>query len=291
MTTPLKPPSSIEEQIKILKGRNLVIENEDYAKEVLARVNYYRLSAYGLGLHIDNCYKDGTRFETIYCLYEFDIKFRYVLLEAIENIEVMLRTKIAYHMAVKYGSQCHLDASLFYNAEYHNKFIEEFEKEKERQKDTAFVKHHNCKYEGKMPIWVAVELFSFGMLSRFYGNMNAEDQSVIASHFSTSPTYLRSWLKSLVEVRNICAHYGRIYNRMLNSTPKLYGEYKHIKPDRIFAVIVIIKRLLSDPASQRKFVLEIRALIEEYDEAVNLSFIGFPFEWKKLLGEYIETEE
>lgn len=289
MVTPLKPPQTFEQQIEILKERNLLIEDEAYAKMILARVNYYRLSAYGLGLHIDDKYKDGTRFETLYCLYEFDVKLRYLLLEAIEIIEIMFRTRIAYHMAIKYDSESHLNESLFYNAEYHKKFVEELTKERERQKDTAFVKHHDCKYEGRMPIWVVIELFSFGLLSRFYGNLQIEDQREIAKIFGTTPVYVRSWLKSLVEVRNICAHYGRIYNRILNSTPKLYSDHKHIKPDRIFAVIVVIKRLLSEATIQRNFVSKLKALIEEYDEDVNLNFIGFPDNWDKMLGEYIES--
>lgn len=290
MTVPLKPPRTFDQQIEILKSRNLIIKDELYAKQILARVNYYRLSAYGLGLHIDNQYKENIHFETLYRLYEFDVKFRYLLLEAIEVIEVMCRTRIAYHMAIKHGSESYLNKELFYDEGYHETFVQEFLKEKERQKDTAFIKHHDCNYEGRMPIWVAIEIFSFGVLSRFYGNLNVEDQRQIAKVFGTTPVYIRSWLKSLVEVRNICAHYGRIYNRILNSTPKLYSDHKHVKPDRIFAVIVVIKRLLNEPTIQRNFVSKLKALIEEYDKDVNLNFIGFPHNWNNILGEYIESK-
>ncbi len=290
MSTSLKPPCTFDQQIGILKSRNLIIEDEDYAKIILSRVNYYRLSAYGLGLHNNNIYEANIKFETLYRLYEFDVKFRYLLLEAIEVIEIMFRTQIAYHMSIKYGSLCHLNSAFFSKSEYHEKFIKEFAKEKERQKDTAFVKHHDCKYEGNMPVWVAVEIFPFGMLSRFYGNMKAEDQSKIAKKFSTTPIYVRSWLKCLVEIRNICAHYGRIYNRILNSTPRLYNDYKHIKPDRVFAAIIIIKRFLDEPTFQRIFALNLKTLLDEYKEDVNLSFIGFPKNWEELLGEYIVSD-
>lgn len=50
----------------------------------------------------------------------------------------------------------------------------------------------------------------------------------------------------LVEVRNICAHYGRMYNRILSSEPRLYREHSHVKRNRAFAVILVIKRLLND---------------------------------------------
>lgn len=154
---PLKSPRTYQEQIRILKERNLIINDESFAEAVLSRVNYYRLSAYGLGLHDNNKYKDNITFEIIYRLYEFDVRFRHLLLEVIEIIEVMFRTKIAYHMAIKYGCESYLDDSLFRVKKYHEKFLDDFEKEKHYQGDAAFVKHHEEKYGGKMPIWVAVE--------------------------------------------------------------------------------------------------------------------------------------
>lgn len=36
-----KPFKTFEEQINILKGRNLVIENDEYVKEILSQINYY----------------------------------------------------------------------------------------------------------------------------------------------------------------------------------------------------------------------------------------------------------
>lgn len=286
----LKPPSTYAEQIEILKERNLIVNDESFAKDVLSRVNYYRLSAYGLGLHENNQYKDGITFDRIYRLYEFDVKFRYLLLEVIEIIEVMFRTKIAYHIAIKYGSEAYLDGSLFREEKFHEKFLEEFAKEKYYQRDAAFVKHHEEKYGGKMPIWVAVEIFSFGMLSKYYGNMKEDDQWEIAGLFNAKPVYIRSWLKCLVEVRNICAHYGRIYNRILSSEPRLYREHSHIRRNRAFAVILVIKRLLNDNAFRRSFSSNLISLIEEFDDTVNLSFIGFPSDWQKILGEYIKSK-
>ena len=284
----LKPPLSYQEQIDLLKSRNLVIEDENFAAKILSHINYYRLSAYGLGLHAgDNKFKDNIKFDMLYRLYEFDVKIRYILLQAIEFTEIMFRTKISYHMAMKYGSDCYLDAQFFQKADFHEDFVAAFEMEKYHQRDTAFIKHHNETYGGKMPIWVAVEVFPFGMLSRFYWNMIIEDQREIANCFNTTPVFIRSWLKCLVDVRNICAHYGRIYNRILSSEPKMYSEHRHIPQRRIFAIILILKRLLNNLTAQKNFVFNIITLIEEYEDVINLSYIGFPEDWSKLLGEFI----
>ncbi len=82
-------------------------------------------------------------------------------------------------------------------------------------------------------------MFSFGTLSKFYKNMISSDKKEIAKLFGVGYTYLESWLESISYVRNICAHYGRIYNAKLTKTPKLYKEYSEagIGNNRIFGVM------------------------------------------------------
>ena len=70
-----------------------------------------------------------------------------------------------------------------------------------------------------MPIYALVEVFSFGTLSKFYKNMKNGDKKIVAKSFGVGYTYLESWLESIVYVRNICAHYGRLYNAKLAKTP------------------------------------------------------------------------
>ncbi|UOF90092.1 Abi family protein [Fodinisporobacter ferrooxydans] len=71
----LKPPATFEEQIQILKSRGLIIEDEDFAIRTLKKINYYRLSAYGLSLKQNDQYQPGVTFNQIYALYEFDHLF------------------------------------------------------------------------------------------------------------------------------------------------------------------------------------------------------------------------
>ena len=56
------------------------------------------------------------------------------------------------------------------------------------------------------------------------------------------------------------------------------------------AVILVTNRLLNNNGFKRSFISDLSNLMEEYDDAVNLSFIGFPHDWKRILGEYIESE-
>ena len=221
----LKPALTYDQQIDRLKNvHNLSISDDAAAFEILKKVNYYRLSAYGLGLSQKDDkekYIDGISLEHIYRLYEFDSIFRNILIHVIEQLEIQLRTQISNFLALKYGSEGYVDPAHFTekktnNGEpVHTTVMESFNKEREHQKNAPFVKHHMAKYEGHFPVWVAVELFTFGNLSSLYSIMVLEDRKEIARLYNTEPKYLGSWILVLVEIRNICAHYSRLYNMPL----------------------------------------------------------------------------
>lgn len=284
----VKPPLKLEAQVELLKSRGLIISDPNFAIKVLANVNYYRLSAYSLGLREKDLFFKGVTFERVYQLYEFDTKLRHVLMAAIESIEIKLRSMLSYYLAIEHGPMSYFESRLFVNNERHVKLIAELNREKELQKDSAFVKHHIEVYNGDMPIWVAIELLSFGMLSKLYRNLKTRYQKQFVRNYVNEATtfndYLISWLQCLVEVRNICAHYGRIYNRILSSMPKMLYQYDqtNLPRRRIFPILIAIVNLLDRFSESTTFVTNIQALIYEYN-AVNLSFIGFPTNWEEIL--------
>lgn len=278
----VKVPTTFEEQISILKSRGLIVEDEDLAKRTLQRVNYYRLSAYGLSLKQGDTYNLGTTFGQILSLYEFDRRFRYLIMEMTEQVEIAFRTHISYYIAHTYGAMGHLEEKYF---EKHDMFMSELEKEFKRSQE-IFIKHHFEKYDGNIPVWVAVEVLSFGALSKLFSNMNNEAQNEIAkSNYRVPAIYLGSWLKCLSYIRNICAHYGRLYNRPLTSKPRLDRKSKELGFDqgKIFAYIYILKELIPERMKWIDFITRLDALLTEYKEVVELDRIGFPEDWESIL--------
>ena len=114
--------------------------------------------------------------------------------------------------------------------------------------------------------------------------MKNVDKKAVAKSFGVGYTYLESWLESISYVRNICAHYGRLYNAKLSKTPILYKEYNEqgIKNNRIFGVLLCIKHLLKNDVHWILFVQDIETLIEKY-EGIDIKTMGFPENWKELL--------
>ena len=292
----LKPALTYDEQIDRLKSvHNLVIADDTIALEILKKVNYYRLSGYGIGLAKKDDkekYIDGISLEHIYRLYEFDSAFRNLLIHVIEQLEIQLRTQISNYLALKYGSEGYMNPDNFTGKRkkdgelVHSAVIDSFKKECNHQKNAPFVKHHMDKYEGRFPIWVAIELFTFGNLSSLYSIMQEEDRKEIAMRYNTDPKYLGSWILALIEIRNICAHYGRLYNMPLKQTPYLYSEYhkyKSKKLNKIFPALITIKRMLNNDARWAEYVAQLELLMDDNKDVVVLPFMGFPEEWKAVL--------
>ena len=70
---------TIEEQIEILKGRKLIIKDEEFAKKLLKDNNYYYLINGYKDLFVKNKseneeFKQNVTLEEIYTLYRFDIE-------------------------------------------------------------------------------------------------------------------------------------------------------------------------------------------------------------------------
>ena len=127
MPTPenVKPFKTYDEQISLLKSRGLIISDDDKAREILKRMNYYRLSAYSLTLRKDDVFYPGVSIEDIVALYDFDAKLRSIIFEYSSKVETTLRAYIAYYHAQKYGPLGYLNNQNFDNELNHSKFLSE----------------------------------------------------------------------------------------------------------------------------------------------------------------------
>jgi abortive infection bacteriophage resistance protein len=282
-----QPPITIEQQIENLKELGLIIPDEEHAKEFLNDVSYFRLiKAYSLNLKSRNSkYTEGITFQNIVDLYLFNANFRQLLFPQIEKIEINLRCRISNYFSDKYGLLGYEDAENFANAVYHQLFLNEIKDEIKHNKNTPFVRNFQQNYvDGKMPLYALIELFSFGTLSKFYKNMKNEDKKIVAGTFGIGYTYFESWIESIAFVRNICAHYGRLYNAKLPISPTLYKQYTQDKigNNKVFGVLLCIKHILPKDMHWNQYVDTIELLFEKYPN-VDKALMGFPENWKDYL--------
>ena len=278
-------PIDVSKQIENLISLGLEIEDKNYAESLLNRVSYYRLiKAYSITLKEDGKYIDGTTFENIVDLYLFDMELRHILFSLIEYIEVYLRAVITNYFSLKYGNFGHKDISNYKKKNFQKSTIKGLEREIKRNKKSLFINNFEKNYEGgEIPFYAAIEVASFGTLSKMYKNMENDDKKEIAKEFDVDYIYLESWIENLSYVRNICANYGRLYGAKLTKTPKLYKEYLNqgISNNTIFASKINIKILAEDDYYD-KFHTDLLELINKYP-SVELKYLGFIEKWANII--------
>lgn len=280
-------PLDVLQQIENLKNLGLKIDDEEKAIEFLNNVSYFCLiKAFGIKEKNSN-FPEGITFDNIKGLYIFNAKLRHLLFAQLEKVEVNLRCRIANYFSCKYGIFGYKDANNFKVPEYHAKFMNDIGTEINRNKKAAFVRNFQDNYDGgDLPFYALVELFSFGTLSKFFKNMKNSDKKEIAKSYGVGYTYLESWFEHLAFVRNICAHYGRLYNSNLSISPILYKQYTDLGVSslRIFASLVCLKHLLPNDKHWNNFIVKVSLLIDDFP-CVNKDYLGFPnLEWEKLLS-------
>ncbi|MCL2388327.1 MAG: Abi family protein [Defluviitaleaceae bacterium] len=282
----LKYPTSYEEQIALIRSRGCVVDNEDFCRSVLEKVNYYRLSAYFIPFKAeDGNYKLGTDFNTIYKLYEFDRKLRSLIFTALEEVEVYLKSQIAYYHAHEYGADGYLTATPFISKHDHQKFLNKINELIRSNSNVPFVKHHLNKYAGIFPIWVIMELFTFGMVSYFYADMPAKDKKFISRRlYKTHPKNVESWLYCCTVLRNICAHYGRLYYRVFTSVPANITGINKNAERRLLGALMALRELYPNKEKwNNEIVTSLAALVEDLQNELNLWHIGFAKDWERLI--------
>lgn len=275
-------PIDVNEQMENLISLDLQIEDKDYAKSVLSRVSYYRIvKAYSITLKENGKYIEGTTFENIVDLYLFDMELRHILFSLIEHIEVYLRAVITNYFSLKYGNFGYKNLSNYKEKNYQIGILNELEKEINRNKKSPFIQNFKENYEGgEIPLYAAIEVASFGTLSKMYKNMKNDDKKAISTTFGVDYVYLESWIENLAYVRNICAHYGRLYGSKLTKTPKLYKEYlkKGVSNNTIFASILNLK-VLAENEHYNEFYSKLSEIIDKYP-LVDLKHLGFVNNWQ-----------
>ena len=241
-----KQPLSFEDQIELLQSRGLIIQDAKSAVFFLKRVNYYRLSAYCIPFQQPkDRFKQSTTLENICDLYFFDRKLRQLVFDALQTIEIAIRTRISYQLAHTYGAFGYVDPDNF--ASYfmdHARWIRDIQSAISRSSE-EFVRHFRNKYSNSphLPIWMAIELISFGMLSRLVRGLKHQDLKKVCILLNVPTAAFPSWMHSLSYVRNICAHHGRLWNRQLAIPPKIpkppiWRDPFKIPNDRFFLVPV-----------------------------------------------------
>jgi len=274
-----KPALTFDQQLDQLKARGLVVSDHDHALSQLSTISYYRLSAYWYPFREKNTdgsmtgkFVEGSSFDDVITLYEFDRHLRLLVIDAIERVEVHIRTLITYHLGHTYDAFGHVDATNFHPRFDHQQWLGTLEREAERSSD-AFIVHYKNKYNNfpTLPIWMLTEVMSLGSLSYCYKGMKHDDKKTIAREFDLHYKRLGDWLHKLTYIRNVCAHHSRLWNRELSIRPENSRQPEWNPPltprnDRIFYILLMLRYLLKTNNNGDNWCAMCNGLIEPVAE-------------------------
>ncbi len=307
----MRPFNSLEDQIKILRSRNLAIsdEDKDEAMRILAKENYYNLiNGYKKpflekdltgAVCIPERYASGCAFDEIYSLYSMDRDLRGLLLGYLLKFETHFKTSCSYHFSDKYREPYSYLNIANYSQKKEKlsnvlKNISSLSSEISHTK-SIYIKHyidiHDC-----VPLWVLVNRLTIGTMSYFYNVIDSTLQSSIARDFSVQfkneynskekvdSGELETIIKMVNLFRNVCAHEEVLFLFSVNgSVTHVFDKYfdlKSITSDQLckgnlFTLVCFLKLVL--PKEEYiNFLNQISELFEKYEEkfiSVNMNDI------------------
>lgn len=284
-----KPATTNAQQVALLQRRGMLIADAATAVFYLQHLNYYRLGAYWLPFEADHAthrFRPGTRFEDVLNLYIFDRELRLLVLDAIERVEVSVRTQWAYQLAHRHGTHAHLDSSLAWHRRHWQSNLDKLTDEVKRS-DETFIRHLRATYSEPLPpVWAVCEVMSLGLLSRWYNSLKPmPTRRAIALVYGVDQGVLQSWLHHLSLVRNVCAYHSRLWNREFSITPKdprskpahLSGEF--IAGSRkLYNTLVILLHFMDTIAPHHHWRSRLKDLIANH--ATPVGAMDFPPEWQ-----------
>ena len=246
-----KTYKSYRQQLNILRSRGMVIGKGSQGSRVmriLERENYYNVIngykewflASKATPTTDELYKTGTTFNEVYALYNFDRDLRNIYLKFLLKIENSFKTVIAHEFSAKYGHDNYLKIENFdTSSEFHIssavKLIGDIQQEIARQmnKHHQIVTHYMTDY-GYIPLWVLVNVLTFGKIENFYKNMKPADKTIIAKQFKLQPDELAKFMHMLALARNKCAHDERFFDIK-------FKDRIHTKSIKNFSALKIVR--------------------------------------------------
>lgn len=290
-----KPPLSFDDQIELLVRRGMVVADRARARHYLSHINYYRLRGYWLPFEAradngDHRFIEGTSFDDVLSLYVFDRQLRLLLLDAIERVEISLRTRWAHALAMRYGAHAHLRQEIFQSQEKYQRCLENLQEEIDRSHE-AFIGHYQATYTNPSlpPMWAICEVMSLGQLSKWFDNLKRHaDRKEIASAFGLDETVVRSFMHHLTHVRNLCAHHSRVWNRRFTFTMRIprqptrvAGWFNAQEDRKLYNTLVMLGYLLSVISPDSKWVTHVKQLMAAHLQA-RPEEMGFPENWESL---------
>lgn len=214
------------QRVAHLRSRGLIIRQPNVAARKIDDIGYERLRGYFLSrrdlTRPGRPFFDGTTYQDVIELYQCDAALRHAIFPVVGQFEVLLRNSISEALSGSYGSHPYFSAAAFRDAASCLRAVQTFVAVYEKSNDRR-AKHYAATYGDPIlpPIWTMKEFLTFGATSRLLQSLSGPLRTHVAASFGVrSNEVFVSWVEALVDLRNICGHHDRLFNRNFQKQPK-----------------------------------------------------------------------
>ncbi|MFD1429391.1 Abi family protein [Lacticaseibacillus mingshuiensis] len=272
--------TTTHQQIDILRSRGLQIADEKSAMAILEEVGYFRFKGYCLPFYgpEKERFRSGVDLEQIYQTYRFDTDVKALTLQACQRAETRFKSIMGNTLALTLGSV--LPDTAFYSVDRAKQWHARAAKAQVdgSSRGELYVDHYTVEYE-EFPIWVDLELTSFGNASMLYSWLDRDLQRQVAARYGVRYPYIQNWMHVLTVIRNTCAHNSRIYGRHLALNTRIpSSQSPYFVNGNFFSVLFVLYKVLA-----RKdfavYLQRMKTCFDSYQGCVAINWLGFPDDW------------
>lgn len=229
--------------------------------------------------------------KAIHSLILFDRKLQALLMEYIGLFELKFRAQYSYALTEERGPFAHRNNKNFLDPNKYTEFLKRYSSEfsKQLHKNREIAKAYET--YGDAPTWLAVEVMSFGTLSRMFQNTKSKAvRKRVAGAFDCDVGELISWTNTLNSVRNTCAHFNKLCGTTLSPRPKRIPGVELDNGNPLYVVLLLARLLRGFKAFEDDntlaygvwFTKDVIDLFSRFPSSVKLA--GIPDNWKDVLS-------
>lgn len=294
-TTFSKPAQTPEQLLSKLRAHGLVVPADDESKALayLRYVGAYRLKGYWFHLlnPATKTFPEGWTFQELADRCELDRELRAATIEAIDRLEVAIRSVMANYLSLKHSPHWFLNPGVFKPTRSwgFGQLVRKIEDEVRRADGKRFVAHYFERHDQPYlpPSWSISECVSFGFWSRTYAVLNdPNDKKAICKRFGVDQAdVFQSWIHTLTVVRNIAAHHGQFLRVKLGVSPANYKAAGITFGDQksFFAAATVIHYMLMQTSLPQRWKNDLQGIFARYP-SVDPEELGFPANWDTSTG-------
>lgn len=264
-----------EHQLNLLETRGMIVSDKERSSSIhtLETVSYYRIKEFAKPFEVSNRGNkiyNNLEFSKVLARYYQDKNLRMSLLHAIEQIEVSIKTQLAYVLGTRYGAFGYLNFSnwidrsrfnAFQTIEKQYYFTKDLNQSVKKSNNADLHNDTNLNESGLPSVWLAMNILTFGQTCNLILCSKREIVTEIANYYHCTNNELTSWLGTLNLVRNICAHNGNLVNISLKTKPllnqeirnKIYFADEHTPVFKLGVIIMITKIMVRSVNSRYKW--------------------------------------